>query len=692
MKALLLTIHLLIMASLAWSAHPFQVEDMHKLSRLADAKLSPDGKWIVFMIQRSDVSKNKNIRNIWLMSADGGSPTQLTYSEKGSNTTPRWSPDSKSIYFLSNRVDDTAQIFRISLSGGEAKQITTTKLGIDSYVISPDGKTIAFSTSVFPECNDLACNEKKAKEVEDNSVKARTITSVPFRRWDTWVEGKRNHIFVMPADGGDAKDITPGDVDSPIWSQGAQELDISPDSKEICFSRHTENEAFVGNSDLFTLPLSGGKPKKITTNRAADSAPLYSPDGQYVAYTATLRPMQESDMPRLFIYNRKTQEHVNLTEKLDRPINSYIWSQDGKTLWITIEDQAQIVIMKLDVAGQSFTKIYGDGTNGDVQVAPDFRFIIHSNHDLSHPAELFRIDVKGDSKPKQLTRFNEDVLKEIEMGEYSSFNFPGWNGESVQCWQIKPPSFDANKKYPLLLLMHGGPEAAWENMFHYRWNAQLFAGAGYVVLEPNFHGSTGFGLKFMDAIKKQWGGAPYEDQMKAVDVALTWPYVDRTRVAAAGASYGGYMAAWVEGHTDRFRTIVNHDGLYDLLTMLYSSDFPGGIDKEFGGTPWENQQALIDQAPVTYAKNFKTPMLVIHGEKDYRVDPSEGFAMFSLLQAMKIPSKFIYFPDENHWVLKPGNSIYWYNNVLDWLKYWVKPDEADYQKLRKSESEKIYAR
>jgi dipeptidyl aminopeptidase/acylaminoacyl peptidase len=307
--------------------------------------------------------------------------------------------------------------------------------------------------------------------------------------------------------------------------------------------------------------------------------------------------------------------------------------------------------------------------------------------DFSHPAELFRLNLAaGVGSPTPLTRMNAETLKNIEFGEASSFTFPGWNGETVQAWEVKPPGFDANKKYPLLLLMHGGPENSWADLFHYRWNAQLFAAAGYVVILPNFHGSSGFGLKFMDTIKGQWGGAPYEDQMKAVDVALTWPYIDATRVAAAGASYGGYMANWVEGHSDRFRAIVSHDGLYDLATMLYSSDFVGGVRSEFKGTPWENPQALIHQAPVTFADNFKTPMLIIHGEHDYRVDPSQGFAMFQILQARHVPSKLLVFEEENHWVLKPADSIFWYHNVLDWLDEWVKPERADYEKRLQASS------
>jgi dipeptidyl aminopeptidase/acylaminoacyl peptidase len=669
--------------SLAWAADPFRVETMHQLLRASDAQLSPDGKWVAFTVAHSNLGTNKMVRNLWLVSTSGGDARALTFAGTGSNERPRWSPDSRSIYFLSSRVENTAQVFKLDLSGGEAVQVTHSPVEVDSFILSPDGKTLVLTASVFPDSQGLAASKKLQKEKEESPVKARLLTEVPFRRWDSWVDGKRNHLFCVPVAGGEPKDLTPGDIDSPIWTEdGTEEIAFSPDSQELCFSRYTESEGFVGNSDLFTLPLTGGQPTQITTNRSADSTPLYSPDGRYIAYKATLRPDLESDQPRLFVYDRKTRQHINLTEQLDRPIQSYLWNPDSRSLWITIEDQGLTPILRLDLATKAATRLPGGGTCGDVQVSADGKLLTFTRSDFSDPTDLFRLDTADGSSPTPLTHLNADILKQIEFGTVRPFSLSGWHSEPVQCWEIRPPGFKASQKYPLLLLMHGGPEGSWHNLFHYRWNAHLFAARGYVVIMPNFHGSTGFGLKFMDAIKGQWGGAPYEDQMKAVDEALTWSYIDPTRLAAAGASYGGYMANWVAGHTDRFRTIVNHDGLYDLVTALYSADFPGGVDKEFYGAPWTNQQALIEQAPSTYAKNFKTPMLIIHGEKDYRVDPSNGFATFQVLQAMKIPSKLLYFPDENHWVLKPANSVLWYHTVLDWLDRWVQPTPEEYARLK----------
>ena len=350
MKTVVYSFALLLFALPAWAAHSFHVEDMQRLSRVADPHVSPDGKWVAFTVTRSDLEKNRPVTNIWMIPAAGGDPQQLTFGEQGSNGDPRWSPDGRYLYFVSTRVDDKRQIFRLPVAGGEAKQLTSVPTGVDAYVLSPDGKTIAITASVFPSCTDMACNEKMAKGRADNPVKARVITEMPFRRWDAWVDGMRNHIFLISSEGGAAQDVTPGDVDSPIWTEdGTQEVAFSPDSREICFSRFVENEALTGNSDLFVMPVSGGAAKAITTNKSTDRTPVYSPDGRYIAYSATLRPMQESDLTRLFLYDRMTGEHKNVFEATDRSIDSYAWAPDSKSLYVTFEDRGQEPLARLDV-------------------------------------------------------------------------------------------------------------------------------------------------------------------------------------------------------------------------------------------------------------------------------------------------------------------------------------------------------
>jgi dipeptidyl aminopeptidase/acylaminoacyl peptidase len=685
MRSLGVLLLVLGLAVPAWAAHPLQVEDLQRLSRLSDPQVSPDGSWVAFTVQRSDVARNRGFTNLYLVSSSGAQVCQLTFADKGMNARPRWSPDSRWIYFLSDRVDGTPQVFRLPTGGGEAQQISKASIGVDSYWLSPDGETLVFSSTVFPQCADVACNEKEHQARDDDLVKVRVATDLPIRRWDHWVDGKRSHIWTMPAAGGDPKDLTPGDVDSPIWSEaGSEEVAISPDGQEIAFSRFTGNEALHGNSELFTMPIQGGEATRITDNPAADSTPLYSPDGRFIAYAALLLPGLEEDHTHLFLYDRTTGSRTELAASFDRSVSSYCWSPDSTSLWITTDDAGEAPIYRLDVATQKLTRMYGPGFTAELQTAA--RFVIFSNSDFAHPAELFRLDLSPGAAPVRITHLNEELLKDIEMGEYSSFTYEGWNNEHVQAWLIKPPAFDPARRYPILLFMHGGPEMAWANLFHYRWNPQIFAAAGYVVIEPNFHGSSGFGLEFMHSIQGRWGGPPYEDLMKAVDVASTWSFTDSTRLAAAGASYGGYMANWVEGHTDRFRTIVSHAGVFELLGSLYCSDLVGDWEKELKGVPWGNQQILIDNSPSTFARNFKTPMLVIHGERDYRVDPSNALAMFQVLQAMRVPSKLVSFEDENHWVLKPANSIFWYRTVLEWLDHWIKPDLSEYLEMLKSEA------
>jgi dipeptidyl aminopeptidase/acylaminoacyl peptidase len=682
MKAFVIAAALLICAPAAALSHAFTVEAMQQLSRISDVNVSPDGRWVAFDVATSDVKKNAIVHNIWLVRSDGSGMRAFTTLKKGSATQPRWGADSHQLYYTTADKKKHSQIFRRAVDGVKAVQITTAGVDIDSFWLAPHGNAIVFTAAVYPQCRSLTCDEQTAKSRDDDPVQVRVITGLPFRRWDTWRDDLREHVFAMPATGGVAKDLTPGDVDTPAGA--GNDLDISPDGREIVFDRNTRNESIDGTSNLFVLPIDGGMPKQITSTEGGVAAPQYSPDGKYIAYQATVRYAQ-SDTPRLYLYDRAARTSHQLLATKDVPIGPCLWSRDSKYLWCNTGVGGTVPVVRVDIGADTSATVRITGSNPEVQVAPNAVFFAHE--DFSHPADIYRLaGFDPINPPVQITSINAAKLRNIDFGQSSSFTYPGWHGDTVQAFEIKPPGFTPAKKYPLLLLMHGGPEGAWTDEFHYRWNAQLFAAAGYVVIMPNFHGSTGFGTPFMDAIQGQWGGAPYEDQMKAVDLAMTWPYVDATRLSAAGASYGGYMANWVEGHTSRFRSIVSHDGLFDTLTALYASDFVGGTQSEFHGTAWNDPDALVRQSPGYYARNFRTPMLVIHGLRDYRVELGSGLAMFQVLQAMHVPSKLIIFNTENHWVLKPADSIFWYHSVLGWLNYWSAPDQAKYQAMLKGEA------
>jgi dipeptidyl aminopeptidase/acylaminoacyl peptidase len=646
------------------------IESLQRVSRISDAQLSPNGQFIAFVAAVPDLKKNRFTHSIWLIERQTREARRLTFTE-GKNVRPRWSPDSHSIAFLSDR-SGTIQIWSMPINGGEARQLTHFPTNIESFLWSPDGQSFAVVSEVYPDCVGMEANEKKKKEQEENPVKMKVITDVPFRRWDEWMNERRSHILLVGTDGGWIRDLTPGNQDSPAWSEdGPEGYVFSPDAMEICFTRAVGNEALEGKRNLFVVPVTGGDPRQITNNQAIDFSPRYSPDGRYIGYLATSRPLTDGDHALLILFDRKTGEKVRLTSEIDRSVSNFVWSPDSQSIWFTIEDESEETLCELQLSTRKIARRKHTSNINDLAMTPDGRYIIFTQSSFTQPAEVFQSITASEMDFEQLTHINNEWAATIEWGESSLFHYKGWNDETVASWVFKPPGFSPDQKYPFLLLIHGGPHGAWGNNFHYRWNPQVFASAGYVVMSPNFHGSSSYGQAFTDQIRGDWCGAAYEDLMRAVDEATKWPFIDSSRLAAAGASYGGYMANWIAGHTDRFRCIVSHDGLFNLISSLYSSDFIGGTMEELGGTPWEKIEVLHQASPSTYSRNFKTPMLIIHGQLDYRVDLSEGLAIFQVLKAMKVPAKFLYFPDENHWVIKPSSSIGWYNQVLDWLSEWL---------------------
>jgi len=653
--------------------HPFSVRDMIAMERLASPQPSPDGGRVVFTRRVYDAEANKNFTNLWIVPIDGGEPRRLT-SARASDTAPRWSPDGRTIAFVSDR-GGSSQVWTIDTAGGEARQVTDFPVDVDNVQWSPDGARLVFSAEVYPDCPDLSCTAKRDKEKSDNPVKARVFDRLMIRHWDAWYEGKRNHIFVWPVKGGNPVDVMRGaDADGPTKPFGGQEeFAWSPDGKSIAFtSKMTKNEAWSTDNNIYLAAADGSGYRCLTcANEATDTQPAFSPDGRTIAYLAMTRPGFEADRQRLMTYDLPSGKSRALTETWDRSAESVAWSADGKRLFVTAEESARKKIFAVDAAGGKVGILVGDHYNTELAVTSRGR-LVYTQDSLVSPAEIASCRIDG-TEARALTRVNAARLQAAEMSRPEEFWFKGAGDDRVHAWILKPAGFQEGRKYPVAFLVHGGPQGSWEDHFHYRWNPQAYAGAGYVVIAINFHGSTGFGQAFTDAIRKNWGGAPYEDLMKGLDHAIaTYPFIDSDRMGALGASYGGYMINWIAGHTDRFKCLVSHDGEFDTRTSFYTTEELWFPEWENGGTPWDPGTTYERWSPALSVANWKTPMLVIHGARDFRLPETEGFSVFTALQRRGIPSKLLYFPDENHWVLKAKNSILWHDTVIDWLDRWLK--------------------
>jgi dipeptidyl aminopeptidase/acylaminoacyl peptidase len=687
--------------------HAIAFDDLFSFGRVADPQISPDGKWIAYTVTYFSKETNGGNSDIWLVSINGGEARQLTHSPKSDNS-PRWLPDGKTIAFISSR-NGTPQIFTQSIDSGDAKQVTNISTGAGGLVVSPDGKSrgagshtagyFAFSSDVFADCPNDSCNKVRNDELENGKVKAKFFTRLPYRVWDHFLDGKRSHAFIVPASGGAAIDVTPADFDTPpIDLGGTVDYGFSPDGSEFAFVRNTDPMVAIStNNDIYLLPLRDGKPagepQCITaTNKANDNQPMYSPDGKYIAYRATKRPGFESDKSSLMLYERSTGKIENgargdiipLTEKFDRSVAEVIWSPDSKTLYFNADDEGYRSIYKVSLTADGATvksKMAPQATQitrnmncGSLCITPDGKTLVFGKQSMTNPTELWRMDTDGKNL-KQLTTTNNARIANIEWNPLEPFWFSGAGGTKVEGFLLKPPFFDAKKKYPMVLLIHGGPQGQWEDETHYRWNAQMFASPGYVVVMINPRGSTGYGQKFTDEISGDWGGKVFTDLMNGVHYALKkFSFIDKNRIAAAGASYGGYMINWIEGHNDDglFKTLVCHDGMFNAVSAYGSTEELWFNEWEFQGTPWTNPELYKKFSPSSYVTHFKTPMLIIHSQHDYRLDVSEGFQMFTALQRMHVPSKMLYFPDESHFVQKPLNSELWHKTVLDWLEQYLK--------------------
>ena len=667
------TLFLVLGGNVAEAKRPMTFDDLMKVQRISDPQVSPDGRWIAYVQGAVDFGANKVVKHIWLVRAEGGEPKQLTTGD-GSDSRPRWSPDGESIAFISAR-GGKSQVWIIPVNGGEARQLTSISTEADGVTWARKGDALLFTSQVYPDCGDDACNKKRLEDAEKSKVKARIIDELLFRHWDAWRDGKYTHLFTVSAQGGTPRDLTPGAVDSPTWFLDAPDgYDISPDGTEVCFtSNHSGGSriAWTTNNDLFLVSTQGGEAKNITKdNPGSDASPQYSPDGRYIAYTSQARDGYESDLLRLRVYDRQTASIKDLTTGFDQWVSSFAWAPDRNNIYFTAPEHAQQPVFKTSVSKPKVEKVLG-GMNDDVQVAPDGKSLLLTRSSLTQPAEIFRVPASGGT-PVPLTSANAALLAELDLSPAESVATQGALGAEIQSLLVKPPAFDANKKYPAIVLVHGGPQSAWDDAWSYRWNAQMFASRGYVVIMTNFHGSTGYGQKFVEEISGDWGGACYQDVMKATDYLESLPYVDKTRIGAAGASFGGYMINWIAGHTNRFKALVSHDGVYDSRSVYGETEEIWFDEWEHQGPPWTKREAYEKSSASNHVQNIQTPMLLVQGALDFRVPEGQAIQLFTSLQRRGVPSRLLYFPDEGHWVLKPQNSQLWYKTVLDWLDKYVK--------------------
>ncbi len=665
----------------AQSKRPMELEDLFRIKRISHPALSPDGKWIVFNVETPDREVNKNLSDLWMVSSGGGAPHQLT-SDPVCEKNAAWSPDGKTIAFESNN-SGSYQIWLIDADGTHERRFSPTSTESTQPVWSPDGRSIAYVSEVFPEFSDRpfsesdSLNKSRLNELDNGKVKAKVFTHLLYRHWDAWVDGKRKHILIQPVAGGPPRDITPGDNDAvPTSSTFSSGIDFafSPDGKEIAYTAPPvpiREQAWSTNHDIYIVPVAGGTPKQLTTNPAADGFPRYSPDGKYIAYRAQSVPGFEADRWQLMLYDRAKGSVRSLTETFDRGVRSPLWSPDSKRLYFQAEDSAREPIFVVTLKGNDVRKLLDSHTNTDVSLSADGKRMCFMQSSLTRPAEVFTLDVDR-KKPGQVTHMNDELFSTITIPEPESIWYEGDGGVRIQAWIFKPPGFEPGKKYPLVYYVHGGPQGAWMDSWGYRWNAVLWAAQGYVLMAPNPRGSTGFGQKFVNEISHDWGGKVFVDLMKGIDYAESLPYVEKDNKAAAGASFGGYMMNWFEAKAGgRFKTLVTHDGVYNFESM-YGTTEETWFDEWEHGKPWENPEEFNKYSPSRYAADFRTPDLIIHSEKDFRVPLGEAMQLFTALQRRGIPSKFLYFPDETHFVSKPLNAELWHKTVFEWLGQYLK--------------------
>jgi dipeptidyl aminopeptidase/acylaminoacyl peptidase len=648
----------------------FTIEDLYRIKSVSDVHLSPDGRHVVYALTTSDLARAKRTTQLWLMDADGRDPRQLTHGDQGASS-PAFSPDGRWISFVSSR-DGNANLYLLPLSGGEPTQLTRISTGVSDPLWAPDGRSILFSTEVYPECgSDDDCNRKIGESLEKGHLKAHRATELLYRHWTAWHNGKRTHIFLASVPGGEIRDMTPGEYDSPPFQLGGPvQYDLSPDGAHLAFvSKRDKNPASSTNNDLFLVSMrdAGAKPRAITaSNPAYDGSPKFSPDGRYIAYRMQKIAGYESDLFRLALYDMAGGSTAVLTESFRNWVEDFEWARDSRSIYFSGPVQGQTPIHRIDIGTGRITEVLADRTIDEFELASNPERLFYLRRSTGDPAEVFRVDLSagGASNRLQLTRVNEAVVNEVDIRPAEPMWVEGAGAARIHIFIVKPHNFDPGRKYPLILNVHGGPQSIWADAFRGDW--QVYPGAGYVVAFANPHGSIGYGQDFTAQISGDWAGRVYEDLMKVTDALEKLPYVDAARMGAMGWSYGGYMMNWFEGHTTRFKALASMMGLYDLRSFYGATEELWFPEWDLKGQPW-NSELYERLSPSNYVKNFKTPCLVISGERDYRVPYTQSLQFFTALQKMSVPSELIVYSNAGHW---PGwyEMALYYTAHLEWFE------------------------
>jgi dipeptidyl aminopeptidase/acylaminoacyl peptidase len=687
---------------------PMTFEDMMQMKRLGETAVSPDGKWLAYSVTTVDLEKNTKTPELWLQQIAGGDAIKIAAAQPGDGG-PEFAPDGKRILFTSSR-DGSQQVWLADFDSAtgatsNAKKLTSIATEADNAKWSPDGKSIVFTSAVYPDCAPITtadqttgdkCNKDRDAAAAASKVKAQIFTQLLYRHWNHFTGDKRSHLFQVSLDSGTIRDLNPGGThDVPPFSlEGGGGFSISPDSKELAFTENPDPVPAISTSEqIYTLDLThpAAKPVKISTSAGGNFNPAYSPNGRFIAWRSQARAGYESDKFQLVLYDRSAKTIKDLLPKFDRWIDEFAWAPSSQTIYITsgVHGNADVHSVRLDGVMSDWAWL-PSGESSSLLPTHDGGRVLVTQMTAQSPGEVRALRT-AENQPIGLfdpnrafivgvpvTHLNDALLSQLDLPKMESFWFTAKDGTKIQGFLIRPPGFDASKKYPLKFLIHGGPQGAWGDSWSYRWNAELFAANGYVVVMINPRGSTGYGQAVADGVNGDWGGKPFTDLMTGLDYAEQhYPFIDKSRECALGASYGGYMANWVLGHTDRFKCIVSHDGMFNAESAFGSTEEDWFNVWEFKGHPWDyygkpdSDNPFRKWSPSLYAKNFKTPTLVVHGQLDYRLDVSEGFQLFDTLQLLGVPSKMLYFPDEGHWVLKPQNSRLWYKTVNDWVDQWT---------------------